>query len=86
VLVGQEVGVRVDTFREKALRCQGTTISPVAAVQRGDTIYTLMIDLEPSALKRHPGMTTQGEISVDWFSGLASNLARAVNRPVRSVD
>jgi hypothetical protein len=38
------------------------TISPVAVVQQGDTTYTLMIELEPTALNLRAGMTAQVEI------------------------
>jgi hypothetical protein len=57
--------VRVNAFREETLRGRVATISPVAVVQQGDTTYTLMIDLEPTALKLRPGMTAQVEIVVD---------------------
>jgi HlyD family secretion protein len=62
VRLGQEALVRVNAFRDQILRGRVTSVSPVAVVQQGDTTYTLMIELEPTALNLRPGMTAQVEI------------------------
>jgi hypothetical protein len=54
--------VRVNAFRDQMLRGRVVTISPVAVVQQGDTTYTLMIELEPTALNLQTGMNVQVEI------------------------
>ena len=62
VRVGQEVLVQVNAFRDETLRGHVVAISPAAVVQQRDTIYTLMIELEPTGLNLWPGMTVQVEI------------------------
>jgi HlyD family secretion protein len=62
VRVGQKASARVNAFRNDLLEGYVATISPVAVVQQGDTTYTLIIELQPTTLNLHSGMTAQVEI------------------------
>ena len=65
VQVGQEAAVQVNAFRGVEIKGQVVTVSPVAVVQQGDTTYTLLIELEATALNLQPGMTAQVTILTD---------------------
>jgi multidrug efflux pump subunit AcrA (membrane-fusion protein) len=62
VRVGQRALVQVLALDKAEIEGTVDTISPVAVVQQGDTTYTLMIALEPTALRLQPGMNAQVEI------------------------
>jgi HlyD family secretion protein len=62
VRVGQEAVVRIIAFRDNELHGRVAAISPVAAVQQGDTTYTVFIALEPTDLNLRPGMNVEVEI------------------------
>ena len=65
VEIGEEACVRVNAFQNETLTGYVVAIYPVAAVQQGDTTYTLVIELEPTDLYLLPGMTAQVEIFLD---------------------
>jgi HlyD family secretion protein len=65
VRVGQKANVRINAFRDEVLVGRVVIISPVAVVQQGDTTYTLIIELEPSALNLRSGMTAQVEVLIE---------------------
>jgi HlyD family secretion protein len=65
VEIGEEACVRVNAFQNETLTGYVVAIYPIAAVQQGDTTYTLVIELEPTDLDLLPGMTAQVEIFLD---------------------
>jgi len=65
VRVGQGARVRVNAFPGETLSGHVIALSPVAAVQQGDTTYTLTIELDPTELDLRAGMTVQVEILTD---------------------
>ncbi len=62
---GQRAVVQVLAFDKAEVEGTVAAISPVAVVQQGDTTYTLIIDLESTALDLRPGMNAQVEIQVE---------------------
>lgn len=62
VAIGQEIRATVNAFRSETLNGRVIEIHPDAVVQQGDVTYTLIIELDATALNLRPGMTVQVEI------------------------
>jgi HlyD family secretion protein len=62
VHAGQKAIVRLMAFGGEELRGRVIAVSPVAVVQQGDTTYTVIIELEPTALSLRPGMNAEAKI------------------------
>ena len=65
VRIGQAAIVQIISLPGKEVGGRLNAISPVAAVQQGDTTYTVIIELEPTDLNLRPGMNAKVEILTD---------------------
>jgi len=65
IVIGQEVMIWVNAFKDELLTGRVKTIAPVAVVQQGDTTYTLTIELPATDLNLWSGMTAQVEIQTE---------------------
>jgi multidrug efflux pump subunit AcrA (membrane-fusion protein) len=59
IAIGQEVQATVNAFRSETLNGRVVEIHPDGVVQQGDVTYTLIIELDATALNLRPGMTVQ---------------------------